>query len=63
MLSVLLSFLVLAVMGSIVPMIGLLSEGTSYGSKLEEYIISRNPKDTADVERYTRDFDSKKNFL
>lgn len=58
MISVLLSFLVLAFVGIIVPMTGLISEQT-YGSKLEEYITSRNPQNTADVERYTRDFQAK----
>ena len=63
MISVLLSFLVLAGAGIIVPMLGLIGEQT-YGSKLEEYITSRNPQDTADVERFTRDFQNKeKNFL
>jgi hypothetical protein len=63
MLSVLLSFLVLACAGIIVPMLGLIGEQT-YGSKLEEYITSRNPQDTADVERFTREFQIKeKSFL
>jgi len=31
---------------------------TSYGSSLEQYIVSRNPKSTHDVEQYTRDFDA-----
>lgn len=31
----------------------------TYGSKLEEYIVSQNPKDIADVERLTVEFDRK----
>jgi hypothetical protein len=63
MVSVLLSFLVLAFVGIIVPMTGLLGEQT-YGSKLEAYITSRNPQNTADVERFTREYQEKeKSFL
>jgi hypothetical protein len=63
MVSVLLSILVLAGLGIIIPFVGLIGENT-YGSKLEEYITSRNPQDTADVERYTREFQIKeKSFL
>lgn len=65
MVSVLLSILVLAVMGIIVPLTGLIGEQT-YGSKLEDYITSHNPKDTADVERLERDYEVKmatKRFL
>ena len=29
-----------------------------YGSQLEEYINSRNPKSVYDVEQYTRDYQS-----
>lgn len=58
MLGVLLSFLVLACAGILVPMLGLLSEQT-YGSALEEYIVSNNPHDTADVERLAREYDQK----
>lgn len=31
----------------------------SYGSELEQYIISRDPKNTGDVERYTIEYNSK----
>lgn len=31
----------------------------SYGSALEAYIVSRDPKDACDVDRLTRDFDAK----
>jgi hypothetical protein len=33
----------------------------SYGSDLEEYIISRNPTNTGDVERLTLEYNSKMN--
>lgn len=64
MLGVLLSVSVLAVMGIIIPLSGLIGEKT-YGSSLEDYITSRNPQDTADVERFARDYDqkSKRSFL
>ena len=32
-----------------------------YGSDLEEYIISRNPTNTGDVERLTLEYNSKMN--
>ena len=38
----------------------------TYGSALEQYIESRDPQSTADVERLTREFDLKtttRNFL
>lgn len=31
----------------------------SYGSELENYITSHNPRDTGDVDRLTREFDTK----
>ena len=31
----------------------------TYGSKLEEYIISKNPTNTADVEKLEREFQEK----
>ena len=30
--------------------------GQDYQSRLEQYIVSRHPQSTADVEMYTRDF-------
>jgi hypothetical protein len=62
MISVLFTVLALAVVGVVGPLVAMMSE-TTYGSSLEQYIASRNPKDTADVERYTRDYESKKNFI
>lgn len=31
----------------------------TYGSALEAYIVSKNPQDAADVDRLSREFDSK----
>jgi len=31
----------------------------SYGSALESYIVSREPKDACDVDRLTREFDQR----
>ena len=53
MISILLTVGVVAVVG----MIGLSVESPTYGSRLEEYIISKNPQDTADVERLTKEYD------
>lgn len=54
MLAVILAGLVLLVIGAVIP-----SDPPTYGSKLEEYIVSRNPRDTYDVEHLTREFDEK----
>lgn len=63
MLGVLLSFLVLAGLGIVLPFFGLLNEH-NYGSQLEQYITSRDPQNTSDIERYTREFEaSNKGFL
>jgi hypothetical protein len=57
MISVLLTIGALAMVGIIGPLIALASETQStYGSDLEQYINSRNPQDTADVERLARDY-------
>jgi hypothetical protein len=55
MISSILTFGVIAGAGIIAPL--LYSKSPTYGSRLEEYIISNNPKDTADVERLTREYD------
>lgn len=48
----------IAVVGIIVPLFTLVSgKQTTYGSKLEEYIVSQNPRDIADVERLTSEYD------
>ena len=31
----------------------------SYGSHLEQYIVSRNPQSPADIERYTNEFQNR----
>lgn len=45
------------ILGMLVAFLGLFTD--SYGSQLEEYISSRNPKDICDVERYTLEFNQK----
>lgn len=45
------------ILGMLVTFLGFFTE--SYGSQLEEYIISRNPMDISDVERYTLEFNQK----
>ena len=65
MISVLLTVCGLAVVGIIGPLVALASESNTYGSRLEEYIVSKNPQDTADIERLTRDYEiaSSKRYL
>jgi hypothetical protein len=58
MIGVLISALVILVLGALIPALAD-DKPQTYGSKLEEYIVSNNPKDTADVERLTREFDKK----
>ena len=58
MISVLLTVSALAVVGIVGPLVSLISESSStYGSRLEEYIVSQNPVDIADVERLTTEYD------
>ena len=65
MISILLTVCGLAVVGIIGPLVALASEANTYGSKLEQYIVSKNPQDTADIERLTRDYEiaSSKRYL
>ena len=51
--------------GIIGPLLALVGESTTYGSRLEEYIVSKNPQDTSDIERLTRDYEiaSSKRYL
>lgn len=58
MLGVLLSALAIFVLGAVIPAL-FNDKSNSYGSHLEEYIISNNPKDAGDVERLTREFQLK----
>ena len=58
MFGVLLSGLVLLVISALLPAFAKDNPNT-YGSRLEEYIVSNNPKDTYDVERLTREVDEK----
>lgn len=50
--------IVVATMGGIIPLIGLLREGPS--SDLEKYVQSRNPQSVADVEKYIQDYNKRK---
>jgi len=66
MVSILLTIGALAIVGIIGPLIAMVGESKStYGSQLEQYIISHKPNDTADVERLTREYDlaASKRFL
>jgi hypothetical protein len=60
MVSVLFTVGALAVVGIVGPLFALISEKQpTYGSQLEEYIVSQNPRDIADVERLTVEYDRK----
>jgi len=59
MISLLLTLGVVAGAGVLAPMIASNSNSSAYGSKMEEYIVSNNPQDTADVERLALEFDRK----
>ena len=66
MISVLLTIGALAMVGILGPLIALVSETQStYGSQLEQYIVSKQPQDVADIERYTRQYEleSSKRYL
>ena len=65
MVSILLTIGALAMVGIIGPLVALASESNTYGSRLEEYIVSKNPQDTADIERFTKDYEiaSSKRYL
>ena len=65
MISVLLTVGAIAMVGIIGPLVALASDSNTYGSRLEEYIVSKNPQDTADIERLTREYElaSSKRYL
>lgn len=66
MVSILLTICALALVGIFGPLVALATKSqTTYGSDLEQYIVSHNPNDTSDVERLTREYDlaSTKRFL
>jgi hypothetical protein len=65
MISVLLTIGALAMVGIIGPLLALVSESQSYGSQLEQYIVSKQPQDVADIERFTRQYEleSSKRYL
>ena len=58
MISVLLTIIMMTVIGIAIPLLGLLSN-QSYGSQLEQYINSKNPKDIGDIDRLTNEFERK----
>ena len=58
MISVLITIISMVVIGIAIPLLGLLSN-QSYGSQLEQYINSKNPKDIGDIERLTNEFERK----
>lgn len=58
MFTILIGFIILLVLGAISIAPTLCRQGT-YGSKLEQYIVSHNPRDIADVERLANEFDRK----
>lgn len=62
MIGVILAFVVLAVVAIFAPHV---VKSETYGSKLENFIVSNNPKDTYDVERLTREYQEReqRNFL
>jgi hypothetical protein len=66
MISILLTVCGLAVVGIIGPLVALAAESQStYGSQLEQYIVSKQPQDVADIERLTKQFEleSSKRYL
>ena len=59
MISVLLTIGAIAMVGLIGPLVALASQSNTYGSRLEEYIVSKNPQDVGDIERLTYEFHRK----
>jgi len=57
MFGVLLSGLVLLIISAVIPAFA--KDTSDYGSKLEEYITSHNPKSTYDVEKLTKEYEEK----
>ena len=65
MISLLVSIGVIAGVGIVLPLAASSVKADTYGSKLEDYIISKNPQDSSDIERLTREYDlsASKRFL
>ena len=65
MISVLLTLGAIAMVGIIGPLIAMASESNIYGSRLEQYIVSKNPQDTSDIDRLTKEYElaSSKRYL
>lgn len=53
MFGVILAFAILAIVGVFAPT---MLKADTYGSRLENYIVNNHPKDAADVERLTREY-------
>lgn len=51
--------IVVAVFGGVLPLMGMISEKKHYGNELERYILSRNPQNEADVERFQNEYTRK----
>lgn len=57
MFGVFIAGLVLLIIGAIMPAFA--ETKSEYGTELEQYINSHDPRDSADVERLTREYDQK----
>lgn len=55
MIAALFIAIVVALVGIVLPLIGIFTHDT-YGRSLEQYIINRNPQSPGDVERLTIDY-------
>ncbi len=51
--------LITAIVGWAKSLLQSLQKPQTYGSALEAYIVSNDPQDSCDVDRLTREFDSK----
>ena len=54
----LLTVLTIAAIGAI-GVVGAMSSTVSYGSKLEQYIVDKNPQNIYDIERLAKEYDKK----
>lgn len=64
MLTVLMVAIVVAMVGIVLPLIGLFTE-ENYGRTLESYIMRHNPQNAGDIERLTVQFhrDQERKFI
>ena len=54
----LLTVLTIAAIGAIC-VVGAMSSTVTYGSKLEQYIVDKNPQNIYDIERLAKEYDKK----